>query len=316
MRRTTIDSKGTQRWIGVAAASTLINPDLLHRALPRFARWGYAVRTDDSITETFRYFAGPDKNRVDSFMRLLGDPSVGTIWCARGGYGATRLLSMLDEAAAPKAMANDPKLLLGFSDATALHLYFYHHNKIPSVHAQMPATAKWMKMSKTADRTLQAILAGKMATGRKSHTADWKLKSLAKGSAEGVILGGNLTLLVNLIGTPWQTDLKGAILFIEDCGEAPYRVDRMLTQLENAGMLKGLAGVLLGDFEADVIYREPAERKYWKDIFEERFTKRGIPVLANLPVGHGKKNEPLPLGVKAQITRDGKLLLLEQPVKA
>jgi muramoyltetrapeptide carboxypeptidase len=250
-------------------------------------------------------------------MRLLKDPSVGVLWCARGGYGATRLLQQLDKLGAPKAMARDPKLLLGYSDATALHLYFYHHNRVASVHCQMPATPKWLKMSSSSDQALQAILAGKMPIGKKSHTADWKPKNFYSTGkrAEGVILGGNLTLLVNMIGTPWQPDLRGALLFIEDCGEAPYRVDRMLTQLENAGMLKGLGGVLLGDFEANVTYREPAEKTYWKGIFQERFACRGIPVLSNLPVGHGKKNEPLPLGIRAEITRDGKLLLLEQPVK-
>jgi muramoyltetrapeptide carboxypeptidase len=318
MRRTTIDAEGAQRWIGVTAASTLINPELLEKALPRFARWGYAVRTDDSLLEKFRYFAGTDHCRSQAIMRLLKDPSVGAIWCARGGYGATRLLQQLDKLGAPKAMNADPKLLLGYSDATALHLYFYHHNRVPSVHCQMPATPKWLKMSKSSDQTLQAILAGKMPTGKKSHTASWPLKTFySTGKAtEGVILGGNLTLLVNMIGTPWQPDLRGALLFIEDCGEAPYRVDRMLTQLENSGMLKNLSGVLIGDFESDVKYREPAEKKYWKGIFEERFAGRGFPVLSKLPVGHGKKNEPLPLGVRGEITSDGKLILLEQPVKS
>lgn len=316
MHRTTIEAERAQRWIGVTAASTLINPELLDQALPRFARWGYAVRTDDSLLEKFRYFAGSDETRAGSIMRLLTDPSVGAIWCARGGYGATRLLQRLDELGAPKAMAKDPKLLLGYSDATALHLYFYHHNKVPSVHCQMPATSKWQKMTKTADQTLQAILAGKMKTGKNSHTAAWNTKNFYSTgkSSEGIILGGNLTLLVNLIGTPWQANLDGAILFIEDCGEVPYRVDRMLTQLENSGMLKNLRGVLLGDFEADVTYREPAEKKYWKGIFAERFSGRGYPVLHQLPVGHGKKNEPLPLGVRAQITKGGKLQLLEQPL--
>jgi muramoyltetrapeptide carboxypeptidase len=314
MRRTTIRSRGTSRWIGIAAPSTLVNPELLESALPRFAHWNYPVRLDDSVTEQCRYFAGTDESRSLSLLRLLKDPAVGTIWCARGGYGATRLLSRLDRLGAAAAMAKDPKLLMGYSDVTALHLYFYHHNRLPSVHCQMPATPKWLTMSGSSERVLRAILQGRMPTGGKSHTAAWKLKRLQAGTAEGVILGGNLTLLVNLIGTPWQPKLQGSLLFLEDCGEAPYRVDRMLTQLENAGMLKGLSGVLLGDFEADVIYREASERKYWREIFLERFSGRGIPVLAGLPVGHGKKNEPLPLGVKAAI-KGGRLLLLEQPVR-
>jgi muramoyltetrapeptide carboxypeptidase len=209
-------------------------------------------------------------------------------------------------------MAKDPKLLFGFSDATALHLYFYHHLKLPSVHSPMPASAKWAAMSRSAERVLRSILAGLMPTGKRSHSATWPVKPIGrKQSAGGVILGGNLTLLANFIGTPWQPDLNGKILFLEDCGEAPYRVDRMLTQLDNAGMLKGLKGVLLGDFEADVVYRNRKERTYWKEIFLERFSH--LPVLADLPVGHGKRNEPLPLGLNAEITKSGKLLLLERP---
>jgi muramoyltetrapeptide carboxypeptidase len=250
-------------------------------------------------------------------LRLLRDPSVGTIWCARGGYGSTRLLQRLDKGGAPKLMARDPKLLLGYSDVTGLHLYFYHHLKMPSVHCPMPANHSWQRMPPRVDKILQQILKGQLPLGNASHTAKWKLKLLhgTGKRAEGVILGGNLTLLVNMIGTPWQPDLKGALLFIEDIGEAPYRVDRMLAHLENAGMLKGLRGVLLGDFEKDVVYREPAERRYWKEIFLERFGHLNIPVLTGLPVGHGKRNEPLPLGVKAEITANGRLLLLEQPVK-
>lgn len=317
MRSGKLKITSTDRWIGVAATSTLVDPDLLDKSLERFARWGYPVRVDDSVYEKFRYFAGTDENRANALLRLLRDPSVGAIWCARGGYGSTRLFQRLDKGGAPKLMAQDPKLLLGYSDVTGLHFYFYHHLKLPSVHCPMPANMSWQRMLPKVDKTLQQILKGEMPLGKHSHTAKWKLKTLCRTGkrAEGVILGGNLTLLVNMIGTPWQPDLKGAILFLEDIGELPYRVDRMLTQLENAGMLKGIKGVLLGDFEKDVAYREPAEKKYWKEIFLERFGSRGIPVLTGLPVGHGQKNEPLPLGVKAEITASGKLHLLEQPVK-
>ena len=121
---------------------------------------------------------------------------------------------------------------------------------------------------------------------------------------------------MDLIGTPWQPDLRGAILFLEDCAERPYQVDRMLTHLANAGMLKGLRGVLLGDFETDVVYKEKGERKYWKELFLERFAPLKVPVLEKLPVGHGRENEPLPLGVKAAISKTGRLLLLEQPIEA
>ncbi|MCO5144208.1 MAG: LD-carboxypeptidase, partial [Oligoflexia bacterium] len=131
---------------------------------------------------------------------------------------------------------------------------------------------------------------------------------------EGIILGGNLSIILSLLGTPYLPDFTDAILFLEDCGEPPYRVDRMLTQLASAGILQKLQGVLLGDFEADVVYTDPkAEKSYWKPTLRERFLDLNIPILEKLPVGHGKYNEPLPLGVRASIQKNGNLKILESP---
>lgn len=318
MRCTKLKPEQIQRMIGVTAASSLINPKLLESGIERFARWNFPVRVDDSIYGSLRYLAGPDEDRAAAVHRLATDPQVGTIWCARGGYGATRILPLLEKLGTAKALARDPKLLIGFSDVTGLHLYFHKKLGIPTVHAPMPATMRWEKLPRKTEGLLKSMLQGEWKLGKQSHTASWRgkvLESAPRGGSEGVILGGNLTLVCNMIGTPWQPDLRGKILFLEDCGENPYRVDRMLMHLENAGMLKDLAGVLLGDFEADVVYKEKFERKYWKAVFGERFLGRGYPVISNLPVGHSAKNEPLPLGVRAAITKEGKLLLLEQPVQ-
>jgi muramoyltetrapeptide carboxypeptidase len=314
MRRNTAELPD-EKWIGIAATSTLVDRALLKKALPRFARWGYPVRVDDSVHGKFRYFAGTDEERAAALIRLLKDPVVATIWCARGGYGAARILSHLDQMGAPILLRKNPKLLVGYSDVTALHFYF-QKSGCPTLHAPMPATPSWLKLPAKVDRLLPAILGGEIELGKKSYTASWKTKVMngAGLPTEGVLRGGNLSLLTSLVGTRWQPDLNGSLLFLEDCAEAPYRVDRMLTQLENAGMLSGVRALLLGDFEADVVYREPKEKKYWKEIFLERFASRGIPVISGLPVGHGKLNEPLPLGVQAAIDARGRLLLLEQAV--
>ena len=305
----------SNRWIGITAASSPVEKKLLQKGLKRLGAWRLPILVDDSVYQQKRYLAGSDAVRASSLLAHLKNSLVGTIWCARGGYGSTRILPLLDKAKAGKLLRRDPKLLLGFSDVTALHFYFYQQG-LPSVHAPMPGTGGWQRMSAKTEKSLQAILRGEMPLGAKSESLRWRTKFFpgSRGSATGVVLGGNLTLLVNLIGTPWQPDLSGALLFLEDCGENPYRVDRMLTQLENAGMLKNLAGVLLGDFEADVTYKEKIEKKYWKEIFAERFLPKKIPILMNLPVGHGKENEPLPLGVKARILASGKLEYLEQPM--
>lgn len=318
MQRIMIPGSRTGRIVGVVAASSVVNPENLVLSLPRFARWGIPVAIADQVRSAHRTFAGTDEMRAGALHNFIRNPQIGTIWCARGGYGSTRLLPLLDQWKSAEALRRNPKLLIGYSDVTGLQLYFYKKIGLPTLHAPMPGTPSFGKLTPRVDRLLKEFLEGKVKLGRNSYTAQWSNKTLipAKRDVEGVILGGNLTLLVNLIGTPWQPDLSGAFLFLEDCAEQPYRVDRMLTQLQNAGMLKNLRGVLLGDFEADVVYKEKIEKTYWKPIFEERFGPLNIPVLTHLPVGHGKRNDPLPLGVRAAITKKGKLLLLEQPVKA
>ncbi|MGE3262613.1 MAG: LD-carboxypeptidase [Bacteriovoracia bacterium] len=313
MRRTRVKIIDAERGIGIAAASSLIERALLTKALKQFAGWGIPTRIDDDIYEKLRSFAGTDERRANSLIRLAKDPTLGAIWCARGGYGAARILARLDKAGLPSLLKRSPKLLLGFSDVTALHFYFGALG-LPTVHAPMPATPSWSHMTPRVHRLLHTILAGGLELGRKSYTAEWKIKPIymPRGGAEGILRGGNLSLLASLAGTPWQPDLRGSLLMLEDCGERPYRVDRMLTQIASAGMLKGVRGVLLGDFEADVEYKHSFEKRYWNEIFAERF--EGIPLVKGLPVGHGKRNEPLPLGVKAALDGSGKLLLLEQPV--
>lgn len=317
-RRATIRGSRFDKMIGVAATSSAVNFGNMEKSLERFARWKVPTCVADQVHLRHRYLAGSDEARALALDAFLRDPQIGTIWCARGGFGATRLLPFLDAWKAGAQMKRAPKLLVGFSDVTALHFYFYQKAGVPSLHAVMPGTPSFPVIPPRTDKILRSVLAGKMELGKKSFTADWKAKILLapKREAEGVLMGGNLTLLVNLIGTPWQPDLNGKILFLEDCGEQPYRVDRMLTHMSNAGMLNGLRGVLLGDFESDVIYKEEIEKKYWKEIFTERFEALGIPVLRGLPFGHIKRNDPVPFGVRAAITKTGKVLVLDQVVKA
>lgn len=316
MQRTTIHGSRLDSLIGVAAASSVVNPKTLERSLHRFAQWGVPVAVASQVHLARRYLAGPDEARANALHAFACSADVGTIWCARGGYGATRILPLLEKLGTAKFLRRNPKLLVGYSDVTALHLYFYHHLGIPSLHAVMPGTPKFATLPARVDKLLRATLTGSLKLGKNSHMTDWKPRHFCgpHRAVDGVLLGGNLTLVTNMAGTPWQPDLRGKILFLEDCGERPYQVDRMLTLLTNSGMLKGVRGVLLGDFKADVVYKERGERKYWREMFRERFEPLDVPVLENLPVGHGKWNEPLPLGVRVAITRHGQLELLSQPV--
>jgi len=306
--------------IGIAAPSTVIEKDFLIRGSEKLASWGFTVSFDERVLRKHRSFAGNDLDRAEVLKNLVCDSAVRAIWCARGGYGVTRILSLLDKMKIPALMAQDPKLLIGYSDITALHLYFYQSIGLKSLHAPLMATPTWMKISSSRARLLCKILAGKMLLGAKSHSTRWPTKWLSapklkgKTAMEGIVLGGNLTLIANLAGTKWQPSLRGAILFIEDCGEAPYRIDRMLTQIRNAGMLDGVRAVICGDLTADVSLKYGEKRTAWKEVLQDCLASHGIPVLIGAPVGHGKQNEPLPLGVRTRITRAGKLEFLEQVV--
>lgn len=302
--------------IGIAAPASFFDAKHLYEGMQNLAEWGYAVSCDERILLKDRFHAGPDQTRAEIFNVLCRDKEIRAIWCARGGYGATRILPLLDKMGSARALGKNPKLIIGYSDITALQLWAYKKLGLKSVHAPLIATPKWLKLPHRTKTILQSILTGSLVLGEKSYTRAWPtrwLKIAPKKNIEGIILGGNLTLITNLVGTPWLPSFNGSLLFLEDCAEAPYRIDRMLTQLRNAGALKGVRAVLAGDFTADAPKAPPS--KNWKRILELNFAEQGIPVLWNLPVGHGKRNEPLPLGVKARLTKSGKLELLEQAVR-
>lgn len=298
-------------WIGITAPSSPVDKSLLKKNLLSLSRWGFPLQIDDAVYGKHRYLGGTDDKRAAGLLRLFRDPHVNVVWCARGGYGLTRILPTLERE--KKLLRAGKKLLVGFSDVTALHA-LYDKLGLPSVHAPMPGTTSWKKVSASCRVVVQKILCGGFEYGRDSHSLRWKtgfFPGSLRREARGVVKGGNLTLVHSLVGTPWQLDLRGSLLFLEDCAENPYRVDRMLTQLVQSGALRGVRGILLGDFSADVVYSHPSEKKYWKEMFQEILLPLGVPVLHCLPVGHGIQNEPLPLGIRARIRKDGKLEYLE-----
>ena len=173
------------------------------------------------------------------------------------------------------------------------------------------ATPSWLNLKSRAERELFALIAGTAPLGKKSHTASWPTKHLCTAKAtEGILIGGNLSVVCSLLGTPWEPNLDQAILFLEDCNEAPYRLDRMLNQLHCAGLLRRVRAIVAGDLFHEVP-QELQRKVSWKQVLKDWGSELKIPVLVGLPVGHGLRNEALPLGVKARITRTGKLELLQ-----
>ncbi len=273
--------------IAVIAPSSPFDAEAFAKGVARL-RTRYEVRHDPRILDRSGFLAGDDTRRLRELGAALEDDSVDAIVAARGGYGATRLLARLD----PARLRARPKLLVGFSDITALHA-LWARAAVASVHGSMVAT-----LGNASDALFTRWLD---AVEGRGPARVGNLQSVVAGRSEGVLAGGNLTVLTALIGTPHFPSLEGAVLFLEDVGERPYRIDRMLTTWRNAGAFRGVRAVVLGAFEK----AEPGEDGVSAaEVLAERLRELGIPVAAGLPAGHLDDNLELPLGTRVTLDAD------------
>ncbi|MCU1278772.1 MAG: LD-carboxypeptidase family protein [bacterium] len=247
----------------------------------------YALVHDERIFARSGFLAGDDDARAAELLAALADPTVEAIFCARGGYGLMRILDRLDAA----AFARAPKLIVGFSDVTALHAWAARAG-VTSMHA--PVVTQLGKLP--AD---DAAALFELAESPLPPPPLAGLRALHGGRGEGRFVGGNLEMISRLVGTPWALALDGAVLFVEDIGERPYRIDRQLTQLRLAGALERLAGVVIGDFVGCV--EKDGSAPDAEAVLAERLGGRGIPVVAGAPIGHGGRNRAVPHGARVRV---------------
>lgn len=270
------------------------------------------------VRDDWHRLAGADADRAADLQAAWCDPRVRAVVCARGGYGATRVLGHLDWDALAAAAEADaaPKILHGSSDITALHAAFGARLGVTTSFGPMPAGLIADLGGPDPDGDLAATLDGLRAALFGGPVALPGTHALRPGRAEGPLTGGTLTLITALLGTPYAPPpAKGRIVFLEDVTEAPYRIDRMLVQLLQAGWLDGAAGVALGSWERS---GDPAELDA---VFAARLGPLGVPVLAGLPAGHGARQAALELGAPAVLDAsgdlnpgpDGGVLTLEAP---
>ena len=258
----------------------------------------YDAAYGPGLFERHRYLAGDDARRLGELTAALADPGVRALFCARGGYGATRLLARLGDGAPTGA----PKPLVGFSDITALHLWLQAHGRV-SLHAPV-LTQLGRLPAATCQRLFDLLESPTPAPPlRATHT-------YVGGRAEGPLLGGNLSVVTRVLGTPFMPALEGAVLLLEDQGERPYRLDRMWTHLELAGVFARVSGIVLGTFtgceERDAQYSSA-------EVLRELAQGTGLPCAAGFPIGHGDVNEPVPLGVRVRLDADAATLTFLEP---
>jgi len=244
------------------------------------------------------YLAGTDAQRVRDLHKAFADPKIAAVFAIRGGYGAGRLMHLLDF----KAMAESRKLLLGFSDVTALIFGFLKQGKLCALHAPTPSYFRTSNPAKEASfAALKRVLFDPSAPASlKQLAGDWfKPRTIRRGKATGPLIGGNLSLVASLIGTPHFPNLNGAILFLEDVHEKPYRLDRYLTQIIESGQLGKVAGIALGQFnDCNPISPDFDDAA---QVLERCLKGVKVPILANLPVGHDDPSFPLMIGRQVEL---------------
>lgn len=296
--------------IGVVAPAGPVPEEALVNGVNRLQALGFRVQVGASVLNRRGYLAGTDEERARDFNAMWADPAVAGILCARGGYGAMRILHQIDWT----MVRARPKFFCGFSDITALHLAMEQRAGLVTFHGPMVAafgeavayneSGLWRAMTATEPLSL-------VPWPEPGEGAPVPL-TIRSGVAEGRLAGGNLTLLCALMGTPWEPDLKGRLLMIEEVDEAPYRVDRMLQQLLLAGKLQGAAGILIGDSPSCMKGPEGRASLTLPEVLDDLLRPLGVPVLYGFPCGHTAFRATLPLGIRARLdAAKGSLTLLE-----
>lgn len=309
--------------IGICSPAGLIDPPRLVRLIAQLHAWGFAVRVAPHTYSRYGYLAGTDAERLSDLNALLADATLAAIVFSRGGYGTMRLLSGIDY----ETLARAPKAIVGFSDITALHLALARHCGLVTFHGPMSSPESNEEATGFNAQHLHRALTSTEPLGLVPPPPGGPpLDTLVPGRASGTLVGGNLTLIAATLGTPYEIDTRGAILLLEDVGEEPYRIDRMLTQLILAGKIADAAAIVIGEMvrcaataggapnEEDP-QAPSAERGSLtlSEVFWELLAPFGKPVLSGLCFGHGKYCATIPLGVQATLDAGAQTLIIDEP---
>jgi muramoyltetrapeptide carboxypeptidase len=293
--------------IGVIAPSSAIRDERLAKGIARIEARGYRVCAADHLYTRHGYHAATDAMRAADLMAMFQDREIDAIICARGGYGAWRILPFLDF----EVIAANPKLFVGYSDITTLHLALDKHAQLATVHGPVVTTLGG-QMSDESEEIFWRILESDEPLGDYPSAG---IRTLTGGKAAGRLTGGCLSLLAASCGTPEQPDFQGRIVVIEDVNENVPHVDRHLSQLLRSGAFEGAAGIVLGtvtDWDKDL--KSPATISL-DDIWKDRLLPLGMPLIVDFPFGHVENPLTLPLGCMAELDAGARrLTMLESAV--
>lgn len=273
----------------VAPAGILKNKkDWIDAAVELAQSWGLKVMIGDHVFDQNNHFAGTDEDRANDFQKALDNPNIKAIWCARGGYGSVRIIDQLDFT----TFLKNPKWIVGYSDITAFHNHL-NTMKVQTIHGMMGTSMEFE--NKQSEETLKRALFGEDLSYEIPSSKFNKI-----GSSEGELVGGNLSILVSILGSESQLDTDGKILFIEEIGEYKYAIDRMLQSLKRAGYFENLKGLIVGDMS-----KIKRNTTIWgssiKELILEVVSEYDFPVAFGFPAGHEPENKALILGKKVTL---------------
>ncbi len=283
---------------------------MVERSAAAIAAQGFKVVVGDSCRRKYGYLASPDELRASDIGRFFADPAIDGIVCMKGGYGTPRILDLVDY----KVVAANPKVFAGYSDITGLHLAFQRFAGFPTFHSPMGISMDGV-FDELSAASWRAALMTAAPLGKLLPLPPESPKTLVGGMARGPLIGGNLSLVAALTGTPYALVPDGAIIFLEDIDEEPYRIDRMLTQLRLAGVFERCAGVVLGHW-THCEPKDPERSLTLEQVFADVIVPSGKPVMTGFAAGHSVPTHSFPIGVEAVLDADsGTLEIVEAALR-
>src|SRR6186713_662858 len=294
--------------IGITAPAGYITSEEIRSAVQKMESWGYKIQIGETINKRDFTFGGTDEERAKDFQKMLDDPKIKAIMCARGGYGVVRIIDKLNW----EKFKLKPKWVIGFSDVTVFHSHLNKNFGIASIHSKMCNSFPddWSLAEPIQIETIEAIqlaLSGKKMKYTAIPNPQNKL-----GTTDGVLIGGNLKMLETLSGTRSDINTAGKILFVEDTGEYMYSIDRMFWNLERTGKLKSLKGLIIGGFKAKPDDPDEEFGKTIEDVVLEKVKAYHYPVCFDFPVGHQRNNYALKCGVKHKLIVNNSVVSLNE----
>lgn len=293
--------------IGITATSGPAPAENIKLAKEQLEGLGFRVEIAPSCFASYGYLSGKDGLRANNLNSMFADKRIDGIICLRGGYGATRILDDVDFG----IIKANPKIFMGYSDITALHIAINQICKLITFHGPTVSPDIAGRLDEFSEREFLRAVTNTEPMGHIPNPENIEIQTLVGGKVYGIIVGGNLSLISATMGTQYEIDTKGKILFLEDIGEEPYRVDRMLVQLALAGKFDDAVGIILGDWNdcESKIYDNSLSLM---EVFQDIIIPYGKPTIFNLKAGHCKPLVTLPLGVRALLDADeGELIIKE-----